>query len=130
MVDDEDSFDEDFDLEDELSEEEDELLGEEEQAEAPQEAAPEAAAAAPAAAEASTEQPVVPLEEIPISLVAEVGRVRMSLDKLMALRPGNLIELGVDPASGVDLVVNNRCVGRGELVQVGDTLGVRIIEKG
>jgi len=46
------------------------------------------------------------------------------------LSPGNVIELGVQPEQGVSLVIDGKVVGRGELLQVGDILGVKILETG
>ena len=68
--------------------------------------------------------------EIPLSVVVEVGRLKMSMQTLMDLKPGNLVELDVLPESGIDLVVNGSRVAKGELLQVGDNLGIRILELG
>lgn len=68
-------------------------------------------------------------EDIPLSISVEVGSFQMSIKKLMELAPGNLLELGVRPENGVDLVFNGKCIARGELLRIGDTLGVRILEK-
>lgn len=70
------------------------------------------------------------LDNIQMTVVVEVGRLQMSIQKLMELQPGNLIELDIHPENGVDLVVNGKCIGRGELLRIGDTLGVRILDKG
>ncbi len=74
--------------------------------------------------------PVEKMGNIPISLKIEVGQVRMTLAKLMELQPGSTLELNVDPEEGVDLVVNGKCIGKGELLRLGETLGVRIVEIG
>lgn len=66
-------------------------------------------------------------EELPLQLTIEVGRVRMSAQELMNLAPGNLLELNVAPERGVDLVISGKRVGRGELIRMGDVLGVRIL---
>ena len=54
----------------------------------------------------------------------------MSIQKLMELEPGNTLELDIHPESGVDLVVNGRRIGKGELLRIGDHLGVRILDIG
>jgi flagellar motor switch protein FliN/FliY len=66
-------------------------------------------------------------EELPIQLTVEVGRLRMTAKELMNLAPGNLLEVNVAPEQGVDLVINGKKVGRGELIRIGETLGVRIL---
>lgn len=69
-------------------------------------------------------------EELPLTVIIEVGRVQMSIQKLMELQPGNVLELDIHPENGVDLVINGRRVGKGELLKVGETLGVRILDIG
>lgn len=73
-------------------------------------------------------KPMLSPEEIPISIAVEVGRIQMSVQKLMELQPGNTLDLNIHPESGVDLVVNGQCIAKGELLLVGDSLGVRILQ--
>lgn len=68
--------------------------------------------------------------EIPLSLVVEVGRLNISIKKLLELQPGNVLDLNVHPENGVDLVANGKCIAKGELLQIGETLGVRILDIG
>lgn len=68
-------------------------------------------------------------DEIPLSISIELGRLQMSIKKLMELEPGNLLELGVKPEQNVELTFGGKCIARGELLKIGDTLGVRILEK-
>ena len=96
-------------------------------------AAPTAHAAQPTSAtlkpiekEAGGKPPSV--EDIPLQIVIEVGRLQMSVKKLMELQPGNMLELDIHPESGVDLVVNGRRIAKGELLRIGEALGVRILE--
>ena len=70
------------------------------------------------------------LKDIPLSLTIEVARIKMSLDKLMKLEPGNLLELPVHPNESVVLTVEGKKIGSAELVYLGDALGIRIIEIG
>ncbi len=76
--------------------------------------------------------PVTPFEkeELDVDLIVEVGRMKISLDKLTKLQPGNVLNLDINPESGVDLVVNNKVVGRAELLLIGDLLGVRVLDLG
>lgn len=73
-------------------------------------------------------KPVSP-EEIPLEITVEVARIQLTVEKLMSLEPGNILELDIHPEDGVDLVVNDKCIAKGELLKVGDLLGVRILEK-
>lgn len=70
----------------------------------------------------------IPLEDTPLSIVVEIGRLQMSIKKLMDLQPGNLLDLNVRPETGVDLVLNGKCIAKAELLRIGETLGVRILD--
>lgn len=67
-------------------------------------------------------------ETLPMTLVIEAGRLQLTLQKLLELQPGSMLELDLTPQSGVDLVVNGKKIGKGELIAIGDVLGVRILE--
>jgi len=69
-------------------------------------------------------------KDIPVTISIEVGRLNMKLDKLMQMQPGQLLELDVNPEEGVSLVVNGQCIGKGELLKLGEVLGVRLLELG
>jgi flagellar motor switch protein FliN len=73
-------------------------------------------------------EPTFKIDEIPLSVIIEVGRLQMSVKKMMDLQPGNLLELDVHPENGVDLVVNGKRIAKGELVKLGEALGVRILD--
>lgn len=84
----------------------------------------------PAAVETKTVISNTPLtvDEIPLTIVIEVGRIQMSVKKLLELQPGNMLELDIHPESGVDMVINGKRIARGELLKIGDSLGIRISE--
>lgn len=124
----EDAF-EDSELEEEdENAEKTETEEEQEAAAEPSEAPPEQEQVIPS--KAAAPQKTSTIQEIPLSIVVEVGRLQMSLQKLTELQPGNLLELNVRPENGVDLVVNGKCVARGELLLLGDALGVRVLDIG
>jgi flagellar motor switch protein FliN/FliY len=142
--DDEDELEHDMEL-DELEEQNDDHHIEEEEEEFSEERrkkteAPKApakptsqAAAAPTTVKAKTvteeHKPFSP-DDIPVNLIIEAGRLQISIKKLLDLQPGNILELDIKPENGVSLVVNSRVIGKGELLKVGDTLGVRILDLG
>lgn len=76
------------------------------------------------------EENVNPLQSMPVTLTVEAARFKITLDKLMNMQPGNVLDLSVHPEQGVDLSVNGQKIGRAELVNLGETLGIRIIEMG
>ncbi len=73
---------------------------------------------------------LVSAEEIPLTLTVELARVTLPLDKLLKLSPGNLIELSTKPEQGVSLTVHGKRVAKGELVKLGEVIGVKILEIG
>lgn len=79
-------------------------------------------------ATASSSEDLISTKKVPISLSVEVGRIEISLDKLLKLKPGNVIDLSIHPELGVNLVTSGVPVARGHLIQVGDVVGVKITE--
>lgn len=70
----------------------------------------------------------VALKELPLYVTVEIARLKITLDQLMNLTPGNTLELPIHPDQGVSLTINGQKVGRAELVYLGEQLGVRILE--
>ena len=85
--------------------------------------------AGPQPSETISEQTLA-LKEVPLTLTVEVTRLNMNLDKVLQLSVGNLIELPVRPEQGVHLVLNGKRVAQGELVKIGEMLGVKILHIG
>jgi flagellar motor switch protein FliN/FliY len=84
----------------------------------------------PAESFSADESEVVSIKETPLLVCVELARLRMSLEKLMHLSPGNFLELPIQPDQSVSLTVNGQVVGRAELVHLGEALGLRILEIG
>lgn len=57
-----------------------------------------------------------------------LGDKLLTLAELNKLKKGDVLPLGVSLADPAELRVNGRCIGRGELVAVGDQFAVRISE--
>nr|BFD44963.1 SctQ family type III secretion system cytoplasmic ring protein PscQ [Pseudomonas sp. FFPRI_1] len=66
------------------------------------------------------------LEQLPVQVSFEVGRQTLDLHTLATLQPGSLIDLATPLEGEVRILVNQRCLGVGELVSIQDRLGVRI----
>jgi len=62
--------------------------------------------------------------------VIEIGQIQMTMEKLLLLEPGNVLDLNINPENGVDLVVNGKRIGKAELVRLGESIGIRILELG
>ena len=72
----------------------------------------------------------VDVDEIPLTLKVEIARIQMPVKMIRELQAGNILELDARPEQGVNLVTNGKTLARGELIRVGDTLGVRILHIG
>lgn len=127
----EDEFDEDLFEEDQLSEEGEHELEEATEAEtlADEEEQP--------LHEEGIEEKVTPPEttlytpeQIPLNVVVELGRIQMSVEQLTKLEPGNLLEIDIHPENGVLLTIQGKAVGKGELIRIGEAIGVRVLQLG
>lgn len=65
-------------------------------------------------------------DDIPVKLLFELGRIEMSLAEIRQLAPGAIVPISRPLEDSVDILANGRRIGRGSLVQVGDSLGIRI----
>lgn len=68
--------------------------------------------------------------KVPMQITVEVGRIQMPLEKLTELKAGNVLELGLGPSPDVFLTVGGKRIAKGELVNLGDALGVKILKLG
>lgn len=67
-------------------------------------------------------------EGVSVEVRFEIGHQRLALGELMQLAPGHVFALGANPeGDAVDLVVDGRVIGAGQLVLVGEALGVRVL---
>lgn len=67
--------------------------------------------------------------DIPLNVSVELARFNMTCSKLVQLKPGNLLELNVPLQKPVNLVINGKVIAQGELIQVGEVIGVRILNR-
>ncbi len=66
--------------------------------------------------------------DLPVQLVAVMGKKNITVGELLALKKGEIVELNRFPNEAVDLVANGRLMAKGELVEVDGKLGIRIIK--
>ncbi|RWF11220.1 MAG: YscQ/HrcQ family type III secretion apparatus protein [Mesorhizobium sp.] len=66
------------------------------------------------------------LDELPVALAFELGRTAMPLGEVRQLAPGAIVPLANVTKETVDIIANGKRVGRGEIVRIGESLGVRI----
>jgi flagellar motor switch protein FliN len=77
---------------------------------------------------AATEADLSFLKDIPIDLVVELGRTRLTVRELAALGRDDVIELDRAADQPLDILVGGRVFARGELVVVDDRVALRITE--
>lgn len=88
--------------------------------------------AAPRAMEATVTTGYVPRDmalpdDAHLEMTVELGKVRLSLQQLADLAPGQIIPLGRPLAGPYEVRAGGRLMGHGELVDVEGELGVRIV---
>jgi len=67
-----------------------------------------------------------PLFDVPMPVVIEIGRARLTVQEILQLQPGSIVELERMVGEPVDLYVSDRRIAQGEIVVVGEHFGVRI----
>jgi flagellar motor switch protein FliN/FliY len=66
------------------------------------------------------------LLDLPLDVSVELGRTRMSIQELLALAPGSVIELDKSAGDPVELYINDRPIAKGEVVIIDENFGVRL----
>ena len=68
------------------------------------------------------------LLDVPLNVTVELGRSKMTIQDLLSLAPGSVIELDKIAGEPLDILVNDRLLARGEAVVVNDKFGIRITD--
>jgi len=90
--------------------------------------------AVPTATQAGGSNAVAPsrgvelLHGVSMEVTVELGRTRLSVRELLALSPGDVLELDRAAGSPADLLVNGRLIARGEVVVVDEDFALRVTE--
>ena len=64
--------------------------------------------------------------DIPVTLSMEIGRARISIQNLLQLARGSVVELDRLAGEPLDVLVNGTLVAHGEVVVINDKFGVRL----
>ncbi|WP_367616231.1 type III secretion system cytoplasmic ring protein SctQ [Pseudomonas tehranensis] len=67
------------------------------------------------------------LDDLPLKMVCQAGSIELTLAQLRELGEGSLLSFTEQRQDSVDLMVNGRRVGLGQLVRIGPGLGVRVL---
>jgi flagellar motor switch protein FliN/FliY len=68
------------------------------------------------------------LLDIPLEVTVELGRSTMIINDMLQLTQGSVVELTKSAGESVDIFVNHKLLGKGEVIVVNDRFGVRITE--
>lgn len=68
------------------------------------------------------------IAEIQLPVEFSIGTLTSSLGELESIQPGFVFELTTPVDRPITIAVNGTAIGRGELLRIGDRLGVRLVE--
>jgi flagellar motor switch protein FliN/FliY len=74
------------------------------------------------------EMSIESLLDVPVEISVEIGRTRMPIGDLLSLTRGSIVELNRLAGESADIYVNEKLVGKGEIVVASERLGVRVLE--
>lgn len=66
------------------------------------------------------------LKEVEVTITAVLGEAEMTVREILEIEPGSLIKLNKLAGDRIDLFVNQKLLGSGEVVVINETLGIRI----
>lgn len=69
----------------------------------------------------------ISVADIPIKITLEVSRFEVALDELSRMEPGYKLPIEINPRI-VNLTVSGKTIAKGEMIEIGDTIGVKILE--
>jgi len=68
------------------------------------------------------------LNDVCVRVAVEVGACKMPISQILTLGTGSLVQLNRTAGAAVDMLVNGKLIGRGEIVAIDDNYGVRVTE--
>jgi flagellar motor switch protein FliN/FliY len=68
------------------------------------------------------------LLDVPLQVTVELGRTRMTIESLLKLTQGSVVELNQIVGEPLNIYVNNRLMARGEAVIIKDKFAMRIVD--
>jgi flagellar motor switch protein FliN len=77
-------------------------------------------------AEAASGRSLEALLDVSLPVVIEIGRTQMTVQEVLQLAPGSVVEIERAVGEPVDVYVGDRRFAQGEVVVVGEEYGVRI----
>ena len=68
------------------------------------------------------------LLDIPLKVTVELGRTKLLINNMLQLTQGSVIELSKSAGEPVEIFVNQKLLGKGEVIVVNERFGIRITE--
>ncbi len=68
------------------------------------------------------------LQNVPVQVSAILGRAQVKVNDLVHMQPGSVLSLDRKIGEAVEIYVNDKLVARGEMVVIGNKLGISITE--
>jgi len=68
------------------------------------------------------------LLDMEVEFIADLGQTSLSIKEILALQKGSVIDLGKPAGESVEAYVNNRIIGKGEVMVYEKNLAIRINE--
>lgn len=64
---------------------------------------------------------------VQVPIIVRLAEKVMPMGEVMKLAPGAIIEFSKTVSEPLDLMINNKCIGTGQAVKVGEKFGLRIM---
>lgn len=84
----------------------------------------------PAAGQAFSQEDLTRILSIEVPIIVQLSQRTMPLSEILNLTTGSIIEFDKPADSELELRVNNKCVGSGQAVKVGENFGLRVVRIG
>ena len=68
------------------------------------------------------------LHDVPLLMIAQIGRVEKTMAEVLKLKSGNVIEFDKVVGEPMNILIGGRLMCRGEIVVVNERYGIRISE--
>ena len=66
------------------------------------------------------------IRKVEVPIIVRLANKIMPLGEIMQLAPGAIIEFNKMVGESLDLMINNKCIGAGQAVKVGEKFGLKI----
>lgn len=66
--------------------------------------------------------------DVPVKMSVEIGSRQILMKDLLQMGPGTVINLEKSTDSPVDIYINNKFIGRGEIMVLENQIAVKVIE--